>query len=692
MVPRAPGQKEGAMASLDVLFTPLQIKHVKIRNRFLSTSHAPGYAIGGAITERYIAYETEKAKGGVGLVQFGGATAVSIENSFHYGQINGAVNSVVPQYKRMAESLHAHGAACTVQLTHGGRRERWDDANWLPAFAPSGLRELIHRSFPAEMESHDIARIRDDYAAAVSRAREGGLDGVEISIQAGTLIEQFWSPAMNRRKDDYGGSLANRMRFGLEVLEACRRAAGEDFLIGIRMPGDEMLKGGLSPEDCIEIARAHAASGLIDFISVVGGHAGDYQAEARLWPTMWVPSAAYLKLAGAIKNAVGLPILHATRITDAATAVHAVKEGYVDMVGMTRAFIADPHHVNKLKEGRQGEIRPCVGAGYCVDRVLLGKDALCIQNVATGRELTLPQAIERSQGERKRVVVAGGGPGGLEAARVATERGHSVVLFEAGQVLGGQVVLAAKAPWRRELIGIVRWLADEMERLRVDIRLNRLAEADEVLAERPDVVIAATGGLPDVGHFAGRELAATVWDVLAGDIQAAKDALVYDESGGHAALSCAQLLAQQGMRVEIVTPDRSLGLEMADTNLGAHMSELYRAGVVVTPDTRLVAVSREGNRLRAVLANSYSERTSEKVVDLVVGDYGTVPNAALYEELKPLSRNLGETDLKALAAGKPQRLVRNAHGRFFLHRIGDAWASRNIHAAMLDAMRICKAL
>src|SRR5918993_1336395 len=222
------------MASHDVLFSPLRMRHVTIRNRFLSTSHAPGYAVHGNITERYIAYETEKAKGGVGLVQFGGATAVSIENSFHYGQINGAVDAVVPQYRRMAKSLHAHGAACTVQLTHGGRRERWDDANWLPA--------------------------------------------------------------MNRRTDDYGGSLANRMRFGMEILECCRREAGEAFLIGIRMPGDEMLKGGLTQADCIEIARAHAASGLIDFISVVGGHAGDYQAEARLWPTMWVPSAAYLKL------------------------------------------------------------------------------------------------------------------------------------------------------------------------------------------------------------------------------------------------------------------------------------------------------------------------------------------------------------------------------------------------------------
>ena len=678
------------MAADDVLFSPLRIKHLTIRNRFLSTSHAPGYAVHGNITDRYVAYESEKAKGGVGLVQFGGASAVSIENSFHYGQINGAVDDVIPQYRRMAAGIHAHGAACTVQLTHGGRRERWDDVNWLPAFAPSGLRELVHRSFPVEMEDHDIRRIREDYAAAVWRAREGNLDGVEISTQAGTLIEQFWSPAMNRRTDDYGGSLANRMRFGLEILGACRRRAGDDFIIGIRMPGDEMLQGGLTHDDCIEIAGAYASSGLIDFISVVGGNATDYKATAKIWPTMWVPSAPYLKLSKAIKSAVGIPILHATRINDAATAVHAVTEGYLDMVGMTRAFIADPHHVNKLKQGRQAEIRPCVGAGYCVDRVLLGKDALCVQNVAAGRERTLPHVIERSKGPLKRIVVAGGGPGGLEAARVAASRGHSVTVFEAAGELVGQVVLAAKATWRRDMIGIVRWLADELDRLGVDVRLNRLADAADVLAEEPDVVIAATGGLPTVGDFAGRELATTIWDVLATDMQGGRAALVFDQSGNHAPLSCAQYLASKGLTVEIVTPDKSLGLEMSDTNLGAHMAELYEAGTVVTPDTRLKEIRRDGNRLKAVLANTYSDKRSERVVDVVVGDYGTVPNVGLYEELKPLSRNLGETDLHSLVTAKAQQIDCNPDGRFFLHRIGDAWAARNIHAAMLDAMRICK--
>jgi 2,4-dienoyl-CoA reductase-like NADH-dependent reductase (Old Yellow Enzyme family) len=678
------------MSQLDPLFAPLIVGHAAIRNRFLSTSHAPGYAVHGDITDRYIAYETEKAKGGVGLVQFGGATAVSIENSFHYGQINGAVDRVISQYQRMAAGIHAHGALCTVQLTHGGRRERWDDVNWLPAFAPSGLRELVHRSFPVAMEDHDINRIVSDYAAAVLRAREGNLDGVEISAQAGTLIEQFWSPAMNRRSDAYGGSLANRLRFGFEVLEACRKAAGNKFLIGIRMPGDEMLEGGLTHHDCIEIARAHARSGLIDFISIVGGTAVDYKATARIWPTMWLPSAPYLKLAGAIKSEISIPLFHATRMTDAATAVHAVKEGYVDMVGMTRAFLADPHHVRKLAENREREIRPCVGAGYCVDRVLLGKDALCLHNVATGRELTLPQVLTQSSGPRRRIAIAGGGPAGLEAARVCAARGHEVRLFEAAGELGGQVVLAAKATWRSGLAGIVRWLADELDRLGVMVYLNRLAEAGDLLEAEPDTIIIATGGLPEVGHFAGRELATSIWDVLSGQAAPGPSVLIHDESGNHAPLSCAQFLAARGSRVEIATPDKVLGLEMSDTNYGAHMTELYRAGVSITPDMRLTGVSRNGNRLAAELRNTYSDARVTREVDQVIGDYGTTPNTSLYEELKYLSRNLGELDLDALAAGLPQTIDRNPSAAFFLYRIGDAWAGRNIHAAMLDAMRVCK--
>lgn len=674
------------------LFEPLALRNLTIRNRFLSTSHSPGYAVGGNITDRFIAYESEKAKGGVGLLQFGGATALSVENSFHYGQINGAVDSIIPQYRRMADAIHAHGAKCMVQLTHGGRRERWDVVNWLPTYAPSCRRELVHRAFPVEMEDHDIRRVTKDYAAAVRRCREGGLDGVEISCQAVTLIEQFWSPATNFRTDDYGGSFANRMRFGDEVLRAIRAEVGDDYTIGIRMPGDEKLEGGLSQKDCIEIARHYAGSGLIDFISVVGGNATDYKGSGIIWPTMWVPSAGHLPLAGAVKKAVAVSVFHASRITDAATAVHAVREGLIDMVGMTRAFLADPQHVNKLQSGREAEIRPCVGAGYCIDRVTKGQDAFCTHNVATSREAEIPQDVPPSPRPGRHIVVVGGGPAGLEAARTAALRGHKVTLLEAANELGGQILLASRATWRRDLIGIARFLTAEVARLGVDVRIGTLADVEDVLALAPDVVVVATGGLPITGHFAGRDLAVTTWDILSGQAQPGKDVLVLDESGGPAPLSTAEVLADAGARVEIVTPDRVVGLELGDINLGPHMAELYKRDIKITVDTQVRSLAKSGNRLLATLASTYGGHVRERPVDQVVGDSGTLPNDSLYFALKPMSRNRGELDLRAHAAGRLELPRHAPDAAFDVVRVGDAWASRNIHAGMLDSRRICQNL
>ena len=289
-------------------------------------------------------------------------------------------------------------------------------------------------------------------------------------------------------------------------------------------------------------------------------------------------------------------------MTDAATAVHAVKEGYIDMVGMTRAFLADPHHVRKLAESREAEIRPCVGAGYCVDRVLLGKDALCLHNVATGRELTLPQVISQSSGPRRRITVVGGGPAGLEAARVSAARGHAVTLFEAAGELGGQVVLAAKATWRRGLSGIVRWLADEMDRLGVTVHLNRFCGSRAMFGDRRPIPSSSRlAGFPKSANSPAAEFATTIWDVLSGQAEPGQSVLIHDESGGHAPLSCANFSPRAGRKVEIVTPDKVLGLEMSDTNYGAHMAELYKAGVQSRRTRGSSRVSRSGNRLAAEL-------------------------------------------------------------------------------------------
>ncbi len=677
------------MGQYDALLKPLRIKGLTIRNRVLSTGHAPGYAAGGRVTERYVRYQEEKAKGGVGLTQFGGATATSIENSIDYGQLNGATDDIIPDYRRMAEAIHRHGAACMVQIRHGGRRERWDIANWLPAFAPSPMREPVHRSFPVAMDGRDIARVRADYARAAWRAKEGGLDGVEVSCANQTLIDQFWSPDVNRRADEYGGSLENRMRFGLEVLGEVRALVGPDFVVGIRMSGDEMIKSGLGHEDCIEVARAYARSGLIDFVNVMAAQGRDYRSNALSYIGMDAALAPYLHLASAIKAEIDLPVFHATRLADVATAARAVADGHIDMAGMTRALIADPHLVNKLREDRVDDIRQCVGAVYCIDRVLQAKDALCIQNAATGRERTLPHAVAKAEG-RVRIVVIGAGPAGLEAARVSALRGHDVVLFEREERTGGQVNIAARAGWRESLSGIPRWLDGQVRKLGVDLRLGKEAQVTDVLGENPDIVVIAAGGRPNPGFFKGAELATTTWDILTGRVAPGERVLVYDDNGAEPAPSAADYMAERGSKVEVATPDRQLMAELGMVNFPPFLRRLYAKGVVISPDLGLIELRREGNGLVAVLRNEFTFEEEEREVDQVVAEHGTLANEALFDALKPHAVNFGELDMRALVAGRAQAIAANPSGRFRLFRVGDAWTSRNIHAAIHDSLRLCK--
>ena len=679
------------MAQYEALLQPLRIKDLVIRNRFLSTSHQPLYNAGGRPSERYIRYQVEKAKGGIGMAQCGGATGVAPENSYYYGQINATTDDVVPHLRELASRLHEHGAACTIQLTHGGRRERWDKENWLPVVAPSRKREPIHRSFPKEMEDWDFERIRDAFAQAARRCRDAGIDGVELAFSSQTLIEQFWSPETNRRADDYGGSLENRMRFGFEVLQAVRAAVGNEYVVGIRMPGDQLVKEGLSPEQCVDIAKAHARSGLVDFVSVVGGISKDYLNSAKLWPSLWLPNAAYLHLASAIKAEVDIPVFHAGRITDLATAERAVAEGHLDMVGMTRAFIADPHFPKKLLEGREDDIRPCTGASYCLDTVLAGIGTTCIQNAATGRESTMPHTVPRADGARRKVVVVGAGPGGLEAARVSAERGHEVVLFERAERVGGQIHLTTKLGWRQGIAGIHQWLESQVGKLGVDLRLGTEATARSVLDEAPDIVVVATGGRPDTGDFAGAELCATTWDILEERVQPAESVLIHDDQAAYNAPVCAEFMADRGSRVEVVTPDRKLLAEVQDITFTPHLVQLYKRGVVMTTDMRLVGAYREGNKLVAVLRNEFvPDMEEERAVDQIVAEHGTIPNDELYFALKPHSRNLGAVDFRKLVDDEPPAIPRNPDGGFDLFRVGDAVASRNIHAAIYDSLRLCK--
>ncbi|MEK7787402.1 MAG: NAD(P)-binding protein, partial [Chloroflexota bacterium] len=263
-----------------------------------------------------------------------------------------------------------------------------------------------------------------------------------------------------------------RMRFSLEALAEIRKQVGDDFIIGIRMSGDESVEGGLTLADCTEIARRLVATGMLDFVNLIKGYIATDEALSHVIPNMGTPSAPHLPVVAAIREELDIPLFHAGRIADVATARHAVRAGLVDMVGMTRAHMADPYIVAKIERGKEDQIRPCVGMGYCIDRIYVGREALCIHNPATGREETMPHHISKTDGAPRRVVVVGAGPAGLEAARVCAERGHRVVLFEATGKPGGQIRLAARAPRRQDIIGIVDWLYAQTRRLGVDIRLN----------------------------------------------------------------------------------------------------------------------------------------------------------------------------------------------------------------------------
>jgi 2,4-dienoyl-CoA reductase-like NADH-dependent reductase (Old Yellow Enzyme family)/thioredoxin reductase len=676
----------------DPLLQPYQLKHLTLRNRVMSTAHEPAYSEDGMPKDRYRLYHVEKARGGIALTMTAGSAVVSRDSPPAFGNLLAYKDEIVPWLRRLTDECHEYGSAVMIQLTHLGRRTGWNRADWLPVLAPSPIREPAHRAFPKAAEDWDLDRIVADYAAAAQRMAEAGLDGFEVEAY-GHLPDQFWSPATNHRTDAYGGDLDARMHFSLRVLRAMRAAVGPQFIIGLRMVADEDWATGLTRQEGLEIARRFKASGLVDFLNIIRGHIDTDAALLDVIPIMGMRSAPSLDFAGEIRAATQFPVFHAARIADVATARHAIAEGRLDMVGMTRAHIADPHIVRKITEGREHTIRPCVGATYCLDRIYEGHDALCVHNAATGREATMPHIIAATTGPRRRIVVVGAGPAGLEAARGSAERGHAVTVFEALDQPGGQIRLATRLPRRRDLIGIVDWRMDQLAALGVELHFSTYAEAEDVLAAQPDVVFIATGGVPNTEVLAeGHDLVVSAWDVLSGQTKPAERVLVFDDNGAYPAMQAAEMLAAAGSAVELATPERFFAPEMGGLNHALFARAFQRHGVRITINTRLLSVRRDGNALVAVLGGDYGETRVERVVDQVVVDHGTLPDETLYDALKPSSINLGAVDYEALVAGRPQTVMRNGDGRFRLFRIGDAVSSRNIHAAIYDALRLAKDL
>ena len=682
------GASNGGDGPSDPLLSPFSLRGLRLRNRVISTSHASMLDEGGLPLERYQRYHEEKARGGLALTMIGGSAMISADSSWGGGQLNLSGDAIVPHLAATAERVHRHGAAIMCQISHLGRRATATGGDWLPALAPSRVREARTRSFPKEMDRADIDRIVRDYGAAARRCRDAGLDGIE-TLTGGHLLGQFLSPRTNLRTDGFGGSLQNRLRFVLMVHEAIRETVGDEMVVGIRYVIDEGGSDGLGFDESVEMAQILERAGHVDFFNCIYGRMdSDLLLSEHNMPGMFQRSAPFLPQVAQFRREVRLPVMHAAAIRDVATARHVLREGIADLVGMTRAHIADPEIVNKVTRGEEERIRPCVGASYCLYR-----KAHCVHNPATARETKLDHRIAPAP-QGRRALVVGGGPAGLEAARVLAERGHRVVLMEAGPRPGGQVLVAASAPGREDLLGIVAWREAELARLGVDVRVNVYAGPDEVLAAGADLVILATGGVPDLDWLDGGDLCDSVWDVLTGTAPVRQDVVIYDGTGRQAAASCALTLGARGGRVRFVTPDALPAVEMPYTDSSGFRKGLYERGIATLVDHRLVGVARSGNRLFAQFVNEMTGDGRRIETDQVIVEHGTLPMDELFHYLRESARNGGVTAPDMLIAGSPafDGTQDGSRKPFELHRIGDAVASRDLHASIYEAFRLCREL
>ncbi|MCL4163937.1 UNVERIFIED_CONTAM: hypothetical protein GTU68_021278, partial [Idotea baltica] len=484
----------------------------------------------------------------------------------------------------------------------------------------------------------------------------------------------------------YGGSVQNRCRFGLEVLDAIRKAVGDDFLVGLRFIVDEGKKEGLGFEESLEIAEIFQAAGALDFFNAIYGRMDTYATiSIDCMPGMASPDAPFLQAAAAFKAAVKLPVMHATKISDVATARHAIREGLIDLVAMTRAHFADPQIVNKIMAGQEATIRPCIGATNCMSP----QRPTCLHNPATGHDRTLHQVISKADTAR-RVAIIGAGPAGLEAARVCGERGHDVTLFEAAPHMGGQVLLAAKASWRKSMIGLVDWRISEIERLGVTVQLNTYADEDTVADANPDFVVVATGGVPNLDWLPGAEHITSPWELIEGSARPADDVLIIDGTGRHVAITAADVCHRAGAQIRFATVDETLAAEQAYAERVIWRKWAREIGLSAMMEESLIGVRKDGNALIATLRSDLTDEETEIRTAQVVFDYGTIPADELFSGLRGKSRNDGVTHLETWVSGKAQVQEDARDGDFELHRIGDAISSRNVNSAITDALRLCQ--
>jgi len=528
-----------------LLTSPIKIGKLELKNRMVMAPMVANYAYeDGSVTERLRTYHVERAKGGVGLI--------TVEASYVHPSGKGFRNEVgiysdrlIPGLRSLADAVHAHGAKISIQLYHGGRQTK-SSVTGQPIVAPSPIPDPTEPETPRELTKHEIKELVEAFGAAAARAKAAGFDAVEVHGAHGYLIDEFVSPYSNKRTDEYGGPLENRVRFAVEVVRAVRQAVGPDFPVIYRMSADEKVPGGLTLEDTKKVAQILEGEG-VDAVHV---SAGVYASAAWIIQPMALPRACLADLAQGIKSAVKVPVIAVGRFNDPEVAEAVLEQGKADLIAFGRQLLADPDMPMKVSQGRAGEIRKCIACCQgCIDELFQDHPITCTVNPRTGFEKEFP--LDRAAKPRK-VLVIGGGPAGMEAARVAAMRGHTVTLWEKAGNLGGQLSLAAVPPQKGEIATFAEFLTGELARMKVNVATGKAATLDAVRAEGFEAVVVATGAVPATIGVPGAEgrNVAMAWDVLAGKREVGRKVAVI--GGGLVGCETAEFLAEKGHEVTII--------------------------------------------------------------------------------------------------------------------------------------------